>query len=348
VRGRRGAALLVALLFMAAVLVVGLGRRHGAVCHSHAPHGAGGAWLRQALSDVPCPGAGAVAYAVTDDQHAPMDVLDPIADPRGGYLGVYHTPLGRTGAAAQRFEILLAHSADLIHWHRLRVLERGASMPTLRPAGGGYVLADEHSGVHNTVEVHWYRSLAAVLAGAPTENVGLPLRYSRAGDGTPAIVQTAWNGSPSRSQIVLSFHYQSAAGPDREAFGVLTGFRRWATRRDSATDALLDREGYLGNHGDERWFAFAGQTWRILEAESRPASFASWHVLLYDPAGRRFAPVTFNTLRGRFGASFGNPTAQLLPAPGGRGQVLAVTAFVFGEGPAASEAGELVFLRPAP
>lgn len=339
---RQGLAAAAVLAAVVAILAGVLGGRHGTGCHARTPTGRGASWLAQALADVPCPASGAAVYGAQDDHRAPLDVLDPIAEPGGGYLGVYHTPTG-----SHHFEILLAQSGDLVHWHRLRVLEPGASMPTLRPVPGGhgYLLADERSGRHATVELHWFASLSALLHGTPARSIDLPLRFSRSNNGTPALVAIQWNGGLGRSRIALTFHYESAAGPDREAFGVLSGFRHWSPRRDTHTDGLLEREGFPGNHGDQRWFDFAGRTWRILEAQSRPGSFASWHVLLYEPSAGGFAPVSFETEAGRFATSFGNPTAQVLPAPDHHGRVLAVTTFVFRGAPLG---GELVFFRRVP
>src|ERR1700749_3285336 len=52
------------------------------------------AQLQQLIENVPCAGSGQVSYGTADNLGGAMDVLDPISDPSGGYLGVYHTEFG--------------------------------------------------------------------------------------------------------------------------------------------------------------------------------------------------------------------------------------------------------------
>jgi hypothetical protein len=346
VRLRRAAlagVVLVASLLMASVL-----RHRERACRSPAPPSAGAAWVFASLGAVPCPPSRLTAYGARDDQGAPLDALDPIADPRGGYLGVYHVPRPR---ARGTFDVMLARSFDLVHWRRIRLLVPGAAMATLRavPGTGRYMLAVERDGPPNTILLAYYPSLRAVLSGHPASGVDLPLRLSRRADGTPAFDAIAWNGSLARSVLTLTFHYLNGAGVDREAVGVVRGFRPdWRTRPDLVTDSLLSQEGFAGNHGDGRLFAVAGQPWRVLEAQRHPRDFASWQVVVYDAAARRYRPITFHLRDGTHSASFGNPIVAVLPAARGGEQVLVVTVFVFSAGPAAADAGELVYHRPRP
>ena len=305
-------------------------------------------WLAAAIIDVPCAG-GRVRYDARDNLGAPVDALDPIDDPAGGgagYLGVYHSPIGSGRRAS--FFVSLARSTDLLHWRRIAVLvPHGASMPTLRPVAGtpGFVLAYERSGgLYNgdTVALRWYRSEAALSVARAAASVDLPLRLSRLNDGTPSIEGIAWHGSPARSVIALRFHYQAAGGVDREAGGIVSGFQRWAAvGPDRATDAALTAAGFTGSHGDRRTFALAGVAEGVYEAQSRPGGFANWRVLLRT--GPRLVPLRLGLAGGPFAGSFGNPVVSVVRAPGGRGTALAVTVFVFGVGPAASHAGELVY-----
>ena len=100
--------------------------------------------LAQLIENVPCPASGRASYATRDSRKQEMGVLDPIEDPAGGYLGVYHTSIGFSAAATNAdYKISLAHSIDLIHWSPIGVLApAGAAMPTLReiPASQGYLL----------------------------------------------------------------------------------------------------------------------------------------------------------------------------------------------------------------
>jgi hypothetical protein len=343
-----------AALGLILVVVVGLAlalhRGSGPACPNARPAGTGVKWLLDALGDVPCPAGTASVYGAHDNLDEPVDVLDPIAAPGSGYLGVYQTPVGRS---TTNLRISLGRSRDLVHWKRVAVLDpSGASMPTLRPVPGtpGYLLAYEKTGSHSDfIRVRYYGGLNGLETGRARASIDLPPRLSGLNNGTPAFAAIDWGGGLRRSTLTLTFHYESRAGgqdgPDREAIGILRGFRTWTAKRDSATDALLDSEGLLGSHGDQRFFRLGGATWRVLEAESRFGDLDSWHVALYDPAARRFAPVALSTPAGRYYQSLANPVVSVLPAPGGRGQALVVTMFVFATGKAASQAGELVFYR---
>lgn len=358
-RGRRGRLWVGGLLGLLALLVLpGLLRHRPPPCHRGVPGvKAAGVWLTDALSDVPCPGTGRVVYGATDDHGSPMDALEPLADPAGGYLAVYHSPTRQVVHGQSNFMVSLARSDNLISWRRVRVLDpAGASMPDLRPIPGtpGYLLAYEKSaGAFDYIRLCYYGTLAALLGGRPEATVGLPLRFSRYSDGTPSIVSIDWRGGPARSVVQLAFHYEAPLadgrpGPDREALGTLVGWRRWSARRDRATDGALSALGLGGSHGDRRQFEYAGRTWRVYEAQAKPGSFADWHVLLEDVGSGRIVPLTLSTALGRFATSFGNPIVEVLPGTGGRGRVLAVSVFVFSSGAAAAAAGELVYAQPIP
>ena len=181
-----------------------------------------------------------------------MSVLDPIPDPQGGYLGVYHTAFRLSGDPFEDFRISLGYSTDLIHWTRLEILDpAGASMPTLRAIAGspGFLLAYEKQTAHrgnSSGSASTPRS-PALLAGQFSAQRDLPRLFSPYNNGTPTILWAQWHGSLPRSAIELGFHYESAPkgwrGPDREALGILRGFRTWTARTDPAADAALDRQG---------------------------------------------------------------------------------------------------------
>ena len=351
--------LLVAVLFVGAVI----GARHrGANCAA-APFGAApasagpqGGQLIRLLEGGTCPQDGQVAFALRDDTGAPMEVLDPVADPRGGYLGVYHTSAaGHAAADARGYELVLAHSDDLLHWRRLRVLDGGgASMGTLQPVpgGNGFLLAYEKAPAQtgHFIRVCYYAQPSALQAGRASACRALPRTLSALNEGTPSLLSIRWNGGLDRSVIELAFHYEltagQGAGADREALGVLTGFRRFSALPDQTVDAALTRAGFAGSHGDQRQFAYGGQTWSVYEANTTASGFASWFSVLYAPSSRAVYPLAFRTTDGVLPRSFGNPVVEVLPAPGGHGRVLAMTLFVFSAGPAARLAGELIFYRP--
>jgi len=355
------AAIALSLLVAGAALLVAMALLHGRGhrCDAQPLPVLSGAnaesWAALAITAVPCPASGRVAYRLRDDRGDPMDVLDPIAAPGGGYLGVFDAPrAGPGGSKPAAYRVMLARSDDLLHWRRVAVLDpTGATMPTLAPVpGGGFLLAYEKTlGDHDHVRVSYYPSLQALEAARPTAARNLPLRFSKLNDGTPSLRAIAWHGGPDRSLVTIAFHYETTAagggpGPDREAVGTLEDFRRWSAHRDPLVDRRLSGLGLVGNHGDQRQFQLDGRRWRVYEAQGHFDDFATWHVVLYNTAARKAMPLRLRTRGGRFSTSFGNPVVRVLPAPSGRGRVLAVTLFVFSSGQAASDAGELVYLQP--
>jgi hypothetical protein len=350
---RLSRAQLTALALLGLLLVIALGS-HKSPCSRRPivpPIGDPARPLVGLIEGVPCSDTGHTVYGLRDSSGTPMDVLDPIADPAGGYLGVYDVPSGGT------YRILLAHSSDLTHWRRLAVLDpEGASVPTLRAvgSGGGFLLAYEKRdavGTHHFVRVRYYASQANMIAGRVGASADLPRRFSPFNNGTPWLQSVQWGGNPGHSTITFGFHYELGTrgipGPDREAVGTLRDFHAWSAQPDTAVDSLLSGAGLKGSHGDARQFAFNSSQWRLYEASSPDSGFAGWHVVLYLVGSERTYPLVLTTQHGTFPASFGNPTAQVLPAPSGHGEVLVVTVFVFSAGPAAGEAGELLFYQPA-
>jgi hypothetical protein len=224
-------------------------------------------------------------------------------------------------------------------------------MPTLRPIPGtpGYLLAYEKRLRGNIVRVRYYRTAQDLLAGRYRAQRDLPRRFSRYNNGTPTIVWTRWNHGLHRSVIELGFHYQSAIrrwpGPDREAFGVLAGFRRWSAQADPATDSALRSLGLTGSHGDWRQFGFEGGRWRLYEAQTAYNNFGTWRVVLESPASRKLYPLALRMGSDPVSSSFANPVAREEKAPGGHGRVLVVTMFLFSSRPPGGD-GELVYYQP--
>jgi len=311
--------------------------------------------LQSLIDEVPCPQTGRVSFNTRDNAGDSMSVLDTLPSPAGGYLGVYHTefrPLGRPWFAD--FRISLARSSDLIHWTRAAVLDpTGASMPTLRaiPGTPGYLLAYEkrRGDGGDFVRIRYYPSLFSLLANAYGAQRDIPRMFSPYNNGTPTILWVHWNGGLWRSVIGLGFHYESAPngerGPDREALGTLRRFRIWTAHTDPRTDAALDQQGLGGSHGDWRQFSFEKGGWRLYEAQTAFDDFGTWRVVLErEPWGRMY-PVTLTIGAQPISSSFANPVAHVEPAPGGGGQVLVVTMFLFtARSPA--ERGELVYYQP--
>jgi hypothetical protein len=308
------------------------------------------AQLQGLIENVPDAASGRASYGTTDNRGGSMDVLDPIAGPAGGYLGVYHTEYGPDPS---QFRISLAQSADLIHWTRTVVLDPvGASMPTLRAVpNGGFLLAYEKKTPHggNSVRLRYYRSLGKLEAGRFAAQRELPQTFSRFNDGTPTILSVTWHHALARSVIHIGFHYETESrrspGPDREAIGTLVDFKRWTARTVTPLDAALDRQGLSGSHGDWRQFSFAGSRWRIYEGQATWGDFGSWRVLLQDLSNGRLYPLTLSSDAQGIARSVANPTVAVRPAPDGDGQVLVVTLYLFAAH-APAVPGELVYYQP--
>ena len=309
--------------------------------------------LQELIEEIPCPESGRVSFATADDLGNPMGVLDVVADPAGGYLGVYHTTFGSTRNALD-YRISLAHSRDLIHWHRVAVLDPvGASMPTLRAVpGAGYVLAYEKAGsarAGHVIRLRYYATEGDLVIGRFAAQRDLPLRFSQYNNGTPSILSIRWAGSLRRSAIQLGFHYETdrrgTPGPDREALGTLRGFRRWGASPDRDTDLALDQQGLGGSHGDWRQFTFAAARWRLYEAQARFNDFSSWQVVLNGAGRDSMHRLTLKHEGTTVSSSFGNPVAQELAAPQGNGRVLVVTMYLFSAS-VPGQAGELVYYQP--
>jgi len=311
--------------------------------------------LELLIERVPCRRSGRISYSTTDDHGDQLGVLDPIEDPSRGYLGVYHSPYGLpAGSTAAGFRVSLARSYDLIHWHRIAILDpAGATEPVLfaLPRTRGYLLAYEKndSASNHLVRIRYYSALKHLLVGRFAAQLDLPRRYVIHNNGTPDIESVAWHGSLARSVINLTFHYEAGPGrrgPDREAFGTVYGFRRWRSHTDRRVDQLLDSHGFRASHGNVHEFSFANHRGRLYEAQTRLHDFATWRVLLYDYSTRRLRPLTLTTAHRSFRTSFGEPIAEVARAPSESGRVLIVTMFVFGTGQAAREGGELVYYQP--
>jgi hypothetical protein len=309
------------------------------------------AQLQDLIENVPCPGSGNVSYGTVDNLGESMDVLDPIIDPAGGYLGVYHTEFGPHPG---EFRISLAQSADLIHWTQIVVLDPfNASMPTLRAVpGGGFLLAYEKAIPHfgNVVRLRYYGSLGDLQVGHFATQRDLPQTFSPFNDGTPTILSVTWHHGLARSVIHIGFHYETKGrggrrGPDREAIGTLVDFKRWTARTEKPLDVALDQQGLSGSHGDWRQFSFAGDRWRIYEGQTTWNNFGTWRVVLQDTSTGQLCPLTLNSDAQAVSGSVANPVVTVLPAPDGAGQVLVVTLFLFSaDSPALP--GELVYYQP--
>jgi hypothetical protein len=289
--------------------------------------------LLDLLTDVP---AATARYRVHDDRGHSMDTLKVIENPAGGYLGVYHTLAG-TG-----FAVHLATSTDLLTWTHRVVLDAPASQPTIAETpGAGFLVVTEAGGGGQPAWLRFrqYRDLRRLLAGDANRIFDAPHTQVPPGqlaEGTPNVYATT-------PAIDVGFHYFRDGDVDRQARGTLTGFGHWITRREPGIDAAIEAWGVAGNIGDRDVLPWRGHRYNLQEGQLRKGDWGSWRVFLYDWAAGEAYPVPIRTHGGS--TAFGNPTATVLTGPAGE-LVLVVTVFLFGEGAAPGEAGQLVYFRP--
>jgi hypothetical protein len=283
--------------------------------------------------------AATARYHTVDDRGHSMDTLKVVENPAGGYLGVYHSVAG-DGFAAH-----LATSADLLTWTHRAVLDAPASQPTVAAVpGGGFLVAVEAGGSGQPAWLRFsrYRDVDRLLAADPDRVFDAPhtqVPPGRLAEGTPNIY------AADDSVVDAGFHYFRDGDVDRQARGRLTGFRTWTTERRPRLDAAVEAYGVAGNIGDRDALTWRGSPYTLIEGQLRKGRWDSWRIFLYEePAGPAY-PVRIRTHGGS--TSFGNPSATLLTAPSGAPALL-VSVFLFGEGAAPGEAGQLVYHRETP
>lgn len=302
-----------------------------------------------ALEDVA--GAPARVYAARDERGTSLDCLDVLALGPGDYLGVHHVLAGGV------FETHLVVSRDLLRWRFAAVLAEHADMPTLAALpGGGFVLAYERTGpAGRTSQLAFrrYEDLAALQAGRAADAFLAPRTLSDTNEGTPDIAVV------DARRLAVTFHYfadtdgNGSEDADRQAGGLLEDFERWNAAPRPEVDAAFLHAQRLhpgfdappdGNIGDRSAFAVGSRRLVAHEAQYAFGDFSTWRLWLRDPAAGTLTPLVLHTDGGS--TAFGNPSVRVVPDPAGR-PVLFESAYVFAQGAAPGEAGELIALHPA-
>jgi hypothetical protein len=281
-------------------------------------------------------------YDAKDSAGHQMDTVKIIANPEGGYLGVYHAG----------DEVHLAGSSDLLHWQFLRTLDDAATQPTITALPTGAFLTavefNNQSGSGGRVRVRHYPSLTALLTGDFDRDVTVRRSLSRCHEGTPTIASVELLPDIDHSRIEIDFHYHRNCDVDRQAHGVLTDFTDFTAARNEAADerliAAAAAAGHRvkGNIGDRDSAVVDGVQYTLYEVQYRKGDFGSWRVYLEDGASGATEYLPVSTHGGS--TAFANPTVTVLRAPSGR-PAIAVTLFVPTEGAAPGEAGQLIFFR---
>jgi hypothetical protein len=287
-------------------------------------------------------------YHSLDDQQVGMDTLKIIPNPQGGYLGIYHHLIGTS------FQVRLATSSDLLTWHYRTTLVTAASQPTIASLPeGGFVVGYEKKGQGTAcggsgscLAFHHYANMDALLAGMYDQAIVLHRTLSRCNEGTPTIYAATLNPDITHSIITIGFHYYRQCKVDREALGTLTNFATWNVRVDATVNALFTQLGTIqGNVGDRDAFFYQGKPYSLIEAQSTKKDFGSWRPYLFDRTLHSLTLLTLHTQGGS--TAFGNPTSTDLILPNGQ-QGFVSTEYLFSEGAARGEGGELIYYKAYP
>ena len=283
-----------------------------------------------------------------DSEGLGLDTLQIIENPAApGYIGVYHRSI------RGEFEVRLATSTELMEWAYRRTLLPNADMPALayHVASGGFFLAHEQWGKPGSrspsnLGFRFYPSWEALLAGASSRDFIAPLTLASAHgsdlEGTPSFLAI----DPRGRRVDVGFHFFDArhGRVDRNGTGVLEGFiegsPRWSTSIwTRLNDALVAREA-SANIGDRDGGSLFGRSLMLVEGQYIRNDFGSWRAWLWDPAREEIFPLHPRTRGGS--TSFGNMTWGVLRSPGG-GRTVCGSYYIFSEGAAAGEAGQVIF-----
>jgi hypothetical protein len=277
-------------------------------------------------------------YGAVDSLGHPLDTLKIIQTGPASYLGVYHTLLNGT------FTVMVATSSDLLNWHYQSVLAGNASQPTIAQLGAkGFVIAYEQGGPSGIgLRFRYYPSLKGILAGRYAREFKAPLTLSRAAQGTPNIYGFSLRDGIHNSQIRVGLHYYQNGVVDRQATGTLRDFSLWHAQREPFLDDRPRALGSRGHIGDRDHIIFDGYDFNVHETELIPGDWSSWRTYLYDFRARTAYWLRVKTHGGSF--AFGNPTVTEVTAPNGK-RALVMTQFLFLEGAAPGEAGQMIYYR---
>ena len=276
-------------------------------------------------------------YDAKDNLGNRLDTLKIIQVGRSRYVGVHHTLLDG------HFTVMVASSTNLLDWRHRGVLAGDGSQPTIAPLGRGFVVAYEHDAPKGIgLRFRHYPNLKRLFEGDWAREFIAPLTLSRAAQGTPNIYGTSLGDGIDDSQIRVGLHYFRNGVVDRQATGTLRDFSLWHAQRQPFLDNRPLALGARGHIGDRDHIAFEGYDFNVHETELVPGDWSSWRTYLYDFRARSAHWLQVQTHGGSF--AFGNPTVTEVTAPSGK-RALAITQFLFYEGAAAGEAGQLIYYR---
>jgi hypothetical protein len=311
----------------------------------------------------------AYRYGMKDSRGNGMDCMRVIAVPLGKtvrYLSVYHA----RSRVTKQFEIHLAQSLDLVEWEHLRRVVVNADMPVIHhDSGSGSVLLVFEQFLSSTqqspcmIGVRHFTTIQHLISGGAaamgTSLFRVPNTLSKI-EGTPSI--DWWD--PERRVIRLWFHWMNEKTTrDEVAIGTLSDFPgtspRWSARKHTSYVRNITHHGVTGNVGGRHHLHLDNQHhlnhgWILQEGNTQslpvwPTNWTAWRVWLYSEASQSFVQLKVNT-HGH-STALANPAAAVLPCPttvaarttATQESCLVVTYFIFREGAAKRESGQLLF-----
>ncbi len=272
-------------------------------------------------------------YNATDNTGRTMDCVKIIANPSGGYIGVYHTMINGTFFAS------LATSTDLLHWTWIRELggsvNAGASQPTIAAvAGGGFVIVWEQE-PSNHLKFSYYNSWADLQNGTVAKTFEPQHTLSTCAEGTPNIY------SASSTSVDVGFHYWSNCDVDSQARGT-TNWTSWSSAPQPQIDNAILVYGVKGNIGDrDGYLNFQNYNFGLFEGQETKDDFGTWRCYLYDYQTGNAEQLNIKTNGGS--QAFANPTFTMLTVDGK--PAIVVTQFIPSQLSASGEAGELIYYK---
>lgn len=282
-------------------------------------------------------------YNLKDDQGCRLDTLKIVENPSGGYIGLYHFDLKGI------FQVRLAISTDLLHWNFIRTVEVHASQPTIAQApNGGYIVVFEKEDVGSHLKLHYYTNLSTLINGPPDFAIDIPRTLSNFHEGTPNVYNITLKDYAMNACI--GFHYDDGT-VDNVAVGWLTvqldNSKKWTWHAVPQKEYNLKlRQGWnvKGNIGDRDYGQIFGRNFTLQEGclVERDGHWAYWRIFLYDHLSDNFTMLNIKTHGGS--TAFGNPTFAFVKSPRGK-DCIVITYFLFTEGAASGESGELIFYK---
>ena len=279
-------------------------------------------------------------YGARGNNTVGLDGLKIIENPRGGYIGLSHTLYNGTWYTSTYT------STDLLNWNYVSNIDSRASQPTIAqtPTGAFVVVYEQDTvcpGGGSCLKFRYYNNVDDLLAARYSKEHMAPRTLSPCAEGTPNIESIEGN------TVRIRYHYYRNCNIDRQAIGTLTNFNSWSGRvaddLNNMFEALVPRIN--GNLGDRDVVNYKGTNFRIFEGQWTKSAWDTWRVYLMNDAVNSVKLLPAGTHGGSRG--IGNPTVTKLRLPDGRPGIV-VTYFIFSEGSAPGEAGELIFYKPLP